>query len=308
MAQTYAPTSLIKGTLGTFGLAFQESSRFSLIERISTVVESSASEEKYAWLAEAPQMAEVTSSINFVGLGDASYTLTNKEYAAGLVFKRRDVENDQAGMIGQRIRQLATTAAFHPNKLLIDLLTNGNSSTLGLDYTGEAFFNDTHAVRGKQSATQDNIISGGGTTTAQIAADIGLSIGRMLKFESESGEPFNEMITKVAIVTPTALWQPMHEAVHGALISQTSNVQLAGMQIDLIPTGRLDASDANNFYVLDVSGSLKPLIFQFNTGVEFAEDRTGELAFSANQYRYKAQAFYTAGYSCWQKAVRVVNS
>ena len=309
MSQTYAPNQLTKGVLGTF---FEQLSgeKASLVDRIATRVPSTAKSETYPFLGDSPQMDELDDELVFSALIDSSYTLTNVDYVSGLAFKRRDVKDEQSGGIGLRIRQLASVAARHPNKLLINALINGDSSTLGLDHTGEAFFTSTHAARGS-SGTGDNIISGTGTSTAQVAADFNSALSTMMGFLQDNGDPWREEVERVAVVSPTGNMKPMKEAIKAQVISQTSNVQFdGGTTFDLIFTGRLDADDANDFYVLDVSSPVRPLIFQDREPLTFvALDRDDtDVAFRREQYQYKARATYAVGYSLWQNAVKVTNT
>jgi phage major head subunit gpT-like protein len=308
MSQSYTPSQLTKGVLGTF---FEQLSgeRASLVDRIATRVPSSANSETYPYLGDPPQMEELVDELKISALIDSSYTLDNVDYVSGIAFRRRDVMDEQSGGIAMRIKQLASVAARHPNKLLIQALIDGDSSTLGLDHTGEAFFTSTHAARAS-SGTGDNIIAGTGTSTAQVAADFNSAFSALMGFKQDNGDPWREELEKVAVVSPTGNMKPMKETVKATKISDTDNVQLDGISVDLVFTARLDSDDANDWYMLDVGSPVRPLIFQDREPLTFvALDRDDtETAFKREQYQYKARATYAVGYSLWQNALKVTNT
>lgn len=309
MAETFSPSVLTKGALSTF---FEQLSgeRASLIDRWATRVDSNADAENHPWLGEPPQMAEVVDEVVFTPMSDANYKLTNVTYAAGIQFPRRTVITDQTGGVSRRIQQMAVVAAMHPNKLLIQNLIDGDSATLGLDVTNEAYFNDTHAARGTLSSTQDNINVGTGTTTAQVSADFNAALAQGLDLLAENGEPFREEVTQIEVVAPPVLMKPMKEAVRAQVISQTTNVQFEGMTVGFTFTARISADDANDWYIGFSDSPVKPLIFQNLEALNFTSLDTdeSELAFNAEVYRYKTRADYATGYALWQNAQKITNT
>ena len=309
MGITYAPTQLNKGIRSDF-FKHVAGENTSFVDKIAMRIQSSFSNEEYGWLGESPQMEEIEDEIEFQPPTDTSYTLTNRDYASGLAFKRRQVKDEQSGGIAMRTRQLAQVAASHPNKLLIQSLIDGDSATLGVDYTGEAFFNAAHSARGQQTATQSNIQTGTGTTTAQVAADLNTALAALLDTLGENDEPFREDLTKITVGAPPALMKPLKEAVRAQIIDQTSNVQFEGMAFDFIFTARLTADDANDYYVMDTGNPTKGLVFQDREPLEFiALDRPDdEAAFTREVYRYKARATYASGYGLWQYIQKVTNT
>ena len=304
MSLIATPTQLEKGLKGIF---FSEAASVppSLVDNVATLVTSQADSEKYAWIGESPQMEEIIDEVKFVSLSDTGYTITNKEYAAGIAVRSRDVKNDQTGGIAARTRQLASVAQRHVNKLLINALING---TTNLGYDGVAMFSDTHTARDQQASTQDNLLAGSGTSTANVQTDINAGIAAILNFLAENNEPYTEEINRIAIIAPPALRKPIIEAVQAGIISQTDNVQVDGISWYLHFSGRLTSTDVNDWYMLDVGGPVRPLVYQLREGVRFEALEDGDTAFVRNEYRYKAQAYHEVGYGPWQKAVKFVNT
>lgn len=304
--QTYNPTlleaavrALLIRTMAGQGTAGR------YLSELANYVQSDKRSEQYAWIGESPRMRELGKDreVIFDGMSDASYTLTAATWAAGIVVKREDIEDDQLGAISMRIQQLARVAAFNPDRLLLQAIVDGTTNTC---YDGVAFFSDTHTARGQQTAAGDNIISGTGTSTAQVSTDLASAIERMMSFVSENGEPFHDGdLTRLAIVCGPALRKPLMEALGATIISNTSNVQVDGVETRLMVSGRLTGSD---WYLFHTGGADKPLIFQDRVAVTLeAQEAGSEPSLVREQYRYKVRGRHVAGYAHWQNAVKIDN-
>jgi len=296
----FNPTSLEKGLRAIF-LSQLAMSKASLLDKIATVVPSTYRDEKYAWLGESPQMEEIVDEFKSVPVSDTGYTLTNKKYGAMLEVRREDLADDATGGIVMRTRQLAAVAARNTDKLLVSALTSGGTD---LCYDGAAFFTASHPARGK-SGTQSNLVSQTGTTTAAVATDINTAISQMIALKAENGEPFHDMPTQFVIMAGPALRKPVREAVNAAIISQTSNVQLQGDSIELIFSARLTG---NTWYLLNTDGPVRPLLFQDREPLEFTAleaANDSDSTFRREVYSYKVRQRCRAGYSFWQKAMKV---
>lgn len=291
---------------------FMDASRMqppNYIERIATFVSSTAASEDYVWVGETQQMGELTSEVEFTGLTDASYSLSNKTYTAGLQVKRTDLTNNQTGGIQMRIRQMAEVAARLPNKLLTDALINGTSATLGKTIDGVALFHATHPARGL-SGTQSNLLTGTGTTTAALQLDIGAAVMALFKFKGENGEPVNEGFQRFWIMYPTdaALHKSITEALNSSLVSNTSNVSLQQFGFDLIPNSRL--VDQNDWYMGVQDVEVRGLVWQQRQPLTFEsqESEASDSAFVREVYRYKAREECAPGYAKWQRVVKTTNT
>lgn len=302
--QTYNQSLLTAGMKGLFLQTLSGAELNSYVPQIATVMNSYGSDEDYAWIGESPALQEFDGTLKYVPMSDGSYNLVNTKYAVGVAIKRDDLADDKVGGLAIRIQQLALNTVGHKNKLLIDALINGTTNT---GHDSNAFFSATHPIRGQQTATQSNIVTGTGTTTAQIQADITSAIVRMLGFKAENNEPFHEEPQQFKIVAPPALLGNMNEAVFASIISNTSNVRNRGISLEPIFTSRL--SDANDWYLLHVGGSVRPLIMQDREPVTLEESTTGsEAAFQREQWEYKVRGRYAVGYGHWANAVKVANT
>lgn len=306
MSQVYSAEALLKGLRTEFLKAYKPET--TLIDKIAWSVTSEHDLEKYEWLGQAPQMQELTSEVVSTPMSATSYSITNGTYTAAITVKRSDLEDNKTQSLSMRIKQMAQTAAVHPNKLLINALVNGTSSTLGLGYDGVSFFNDSHTARGSEGGTQDNLLAGTGTTTSAFATDFATAKAQLLAFKDEAGEPFHGdgSDLKLVCVVPPALERSAREALNATIISNTSNV-LVG-QAEVIASPRL-TSDANDWFLLATNPAKMPLIFQTRVpvGFEALEDGSTQ-SFFREQWHYKVRARWAAGYGFWQCAVKTVNT
>ena len=300
--------ALTKGLRAEFLRRTMEPGPLALIQKLATIVPSSAASETYAWFGEVPQMEELKDQVKYSGFSEATYSITNKEFASGIKVRRAEVMDDQIGIIMTRVRQLADRATKFPLKQLFDLMNNAQSATLGLGYDGVAFFHDAHPARGKQTAAQDNLLAGSGVTVAALKTDIGTAIKQMKSFKDEANEPFHELIDprQLVIVCGPELEQVMREAMNAAIISQTSNL-LVGQVGELIVNQRFTGT--NDWDLLYTGDAIKPFVLQEREALSFTEQTDGDDdSFDRLVWKYRAYRRGNAGYGMWQNAVRTTNA
>jgi len=304
--QTYNPTLLEKDLKNLFLREVHSRQADLWVDKVATVVDSSANNEKYAWAGPAPVLAQFVDEVQFTPLSDTSYTLTNNTYTAGLAVSRSTIEDDQLNGIRLRIGQMAAVAMGHRNSIVSSLLTNGTSDN---GYDAVSFFNDSHPARADEGGTQDNLLGGSGTTTANFQTDLTTGVSTIMTFLGENGEPVVENPSSFAVVAPPNVMGTLREALGSQEISNTTNVRFQGMSFDIILDPRLSSTDTNDWYLLYTGGGVKPLIFQDRSPLEFtALERDSDGGFTKEQYKYKVRARYVGGYSFWQYACKFVNS
>ena len=305
MSLLYSATSLEKGLKTLFLQNFSAES--TLADRLCYVESSASDKEKYEWLGQAPQMAELVGERKITPLSSTGYELENTTYESTVSISRNHLEDNQTGSIRRRIQQMAQTASAHVNKLVINALINGTTNT---GYDGAAFFANSHTARG-DSGAQDNLLAGSATTTSGLATDLAAAKAAMLNFLDEAGEPFHgDGNLALTVVAPPALEKNFREVLSAGIISQTaSQVMLAPGQsgmADLIISPRL--TDADDWYVLRTDNLARGLIFQQRSPIEFsALESNTESSFLKEVYLYGCRARYGVGYGFWQSAIKTVN-
>jgi phage major head subunit gpT-like protein len=248
MSIVAAPTQLLKGLQSLLIEALASAPKNPILETAATYVTSTSDQEDFAWIGEVSQVVEFVDEVQFDGLSDTSYELVNKKFTGGLQFKRDDLNDEKTGGMHQRIMDLANRAQRHAEKQLVDALTNGDDSTLGVCYDGGLFFTATHAARGKQTSTWTNLVSYSGSSTASAQDNIASSVALLLNMTDEANEPLNEYADEFYVIYPPALHKPISEAVNAGIVSNTSNVQFDGLKWKLIQCPRLTAHSAAEYY------------------------------------------------------------
>lgn len=300
MGLLYNPTSLEKGIRSEFIHVAQEiagSPDLAKYRALYSVLPSDSDAESYAWMGQVAALREWVGARVFKDVSDVKYTLTNKKYEGSLAVPRENIEDDKLGWVPLAVRQLATRAMNHPIKLVLDALTAGETGTC---YTGEAFFANSHAARGEQTAAQDNLLARTGDTVANITTDFGLALAALRGYKDEANEPFNEMLGQLLVVCGPSLEVNMKTALNAAIVSQTSNV-LVSMADTLVTPRITDGS----WYLLHLGNPVKPLVFQERVPAEIQAVEQGDTAFTRDEYHYGVRMRGVAAYGFWQDAVKV---
>lgn len=276
---------------------------------------STARTESYGWLGQPAQLEDMTNApLVLSPLSETKYDLSNKTFGSSVGITRDDLADDQVQGFIMRARQLNQMGVYLGDKLGVDLLKNGTSSTLGLCYDGVSFFNDSHPSRGSGagSGVQDNLLAGTGTTVAQLATDLTSALAGMLNLKAENGAPFhmNAAAARFAIVCPVSLWLAFKDVLGAGLtgvISQTSNVRFVDMPFVVIPSPEL--TDANDWYLLRTDTPVRPIFLQEREPL--SAEMLGEGSDIWTKERKALWVVYrrcVGGYAHWQNAVKVVNS
>lgn len=291
---------LEKGLLAQFQTTYSEMIRqphLAAVQELYTAVPSTANSETYAWLGDVPIVKEWIGEKTIGALKDYGYTIKNKDFYSGFSIDRNELEDEQISAILPRVQSLSEAVARWPWQLVVDLIINGTS---GLAYDGTAFFAD----RGTGS---NNIVTGTGSTVAQLRADISTARGRMMRFPSDVGRPMGMMMD--TIVCPPEIEGAMLEAVRGNTIVAVNGNGNAynpanGWIRNVITFPEL--TDTNDWYGFATGGALKPFILQTRKNVVPVLDDTQEKR--NRKLDYSAEMRGNAGYGFWQMGVKVTNT
>lgn len=263
---------------------------------------STSNQEKYGWLGESPQLREWTDERVLSGLADFDYTLPNKDYEATLKVDKNTMDDDQLGNVKVRVRDLAARARTHVRKLFFDALVAG---TTELCYDGQAFFSNSHPESG---TNQDNLLgysaAGSVPTLAEFTAAFEVARAAIQSFKDDQGEPRNEGELNLICVASPTLRTVMDQAFNSTLVNGGDTNVLKGAAKPLT-SSRLSGLD---FYLLETSGVIKPLIKQVRQQINFEALEKGEAAFMRKHLLYGVDYRIGFGYGAWYKAVKMVES
>lgn len=261
-------------------------------------IESNGAYEKMGWLGAMPGVQEWLGELSVSELNDYDYTIKNKDWVAAVPVKQNDLDDDQTGTIQQIPSFLVKRILEHPEELVVSLLTDGTS---GLAYDGVAFFSNASGAR-----TIDNLLAGSGTSLAQLRADLVAARVAMAKFTDDKGKILN--IKGNLILCPVAL-----EDSFNTLVNSNSDPTASGVdtfnpfkgKITVIGDARLDAADANDWYLLATNEIVKPftLSMRQNARPRFFQPDNG----LTKQWIASADYRSNVGYGIPHLAVKTVN-
>jgi phage major head subunit gpT-like protein len=274
------------------------------IERLATEVPSESDTEDYSWLGDMPSMREFLGPRVFQQLIVNHYSIRNKDWEVAIEIKRSVFEDDgKVKTIQPRIMDLAAAAARHRYKLLTQNILANNVS-----YDNVAMFATTHNIGGQ--GNQSNLLTGTGTTLAQVQADFFAARAALIAFKSESGEHFN-IAPKLLVLAPPSLWGVFDQLQNATIISQTENVLKGQFELEINPyLASLSGGDANDWYLLNTLGPIKPFVFQNRRSPDLVgiTDPESEHVFKHNTFLWGSSARYNVGNGLWQMAIKTTNT
>lgn len=259
---------------------------------------SSSDSEKYGWLGDSPQMTEWLDERKLRGLKDFDYSIPNKDYEATLKVNKNVMDDDQLGATKVRIADLASVARNHPRKLFFDQLSVGETE---LGYDGVPFFSLVHAESGSNQVNlSTETIAGSTQTTAEFKSEFQVAREGLRVLTNDQGEPRNEGELDLMVVASPALENVVDEVLGADLISNTTNT-LKGAAKSLI-SSRLSGND---WYLLDMSGNLKPMVLQKRQAMKFESLDKGERAFMRKELLFGVDDRKGFGFGVWWKAFKI---
>lgn len=275
------------------------------IADIATVFQVNNGTGNYGFLGDVPGLKEWTSTKTYGQMKKYDYKLINKEYYDAIAFGKRELR--QSGLINlpQRVAQLAEAVMIFKKELILNALVSGDTL---LAYDGVAFFSDVSGLR-----VNDNLLAGTGVTLATITADVLSARATAKAFKSDTGRYIRgNLDTVVCPVALEALFLQLKNSTSDPNLANSNASRTAGSYIkNVIADPILDADDATDWYFLDSSRSVKPLVLQtelMNNGsdIETVEDITKWA--SDGIIGVSVEAAMSAGYGHPATAVKVVNS
>lgn len=261
-------------------------------QKIAMEVPSTTSENQYQWLGEVPGMKEWVDERTLEDLKAWDYTIKNKDWESTIAVDRNAIEDDQLGIIRPRVMSLAVAAKTHPDELVFSLLAQGFSRTC---FDGQYFFDTDHPLA--DGSTQSNKI-----TLALDATGLKTALATLRRLKGWTGRPLNLKATHL-VVPPELEWTARELLQAERDASGATNI-LRGAIPNIIVSPYL--ADTNNWFVLDASKPVKPLIFQMRKRPEFVsmdDPKQSETVFMRKKYLYGVDARYNVGYGLYQLAV-----
>lgn len=263
--------------------------------------------------------------------------VTNKTWDKGVLVAVDDLEEaariSEKGKIQgldpykQAINSLSSMAKDHPFDLMITAIENGTSttplSTVGIGDTvtgidGQALFATTHSYA-SVAGTQSNIVSGSGTTIAQLEADLLSAMSRFAGFyflqsgtdtSVKSKKKLNKVVTRVRIHCPVELFGLFTK------LKNTNSIAIADDNTVKTLIADIQAwnfADANDWYIelLDTDGMpmMRPFINQIRKQPKLDLPSPDDESVKENDaYKYGVRYKGMVGIGAWWKLIKVTNA
>ena len=273
--------------------------------RVCTVADSDGADEVYAGIGAMPGMREWLGDRQFNELRAAKMTIANRLWEDGIKIAKTDLKDDRDNLYGTPLQSLANQAMRHPDKLVFELIQNGES---GVCIDGQYFF-DTDHVYG-ESGTQSNKLTFNATdhtavTPTEFRDSFHQALEAMFGFKRDNGEPYHDpvidpdMLKNFVALVPLRLWKAAQTGLTSALVGGgDSNIVLADAQVVPVPF----YTSTVKWQLLKVDQPLKPFVFQQREALSrqtkgLEDDETKDVKFMAT-------ARYAAGYGAWWTAVQ----
>lgn len=223
--------------------------------------------EPHAFPGFIPRPREFVNGRQIQGLRDFTYNIENNEYELSIAIDRKYFEDDQTGLIAERMKEMAEVWGTYKDYLFAALLVAG---TTGTAFDGTAFYADTRVIG--VSANIDNLTTSVAAadpavpTAAEFLATLNLSKGFFRGYQDDTGRPFNSLaVTDLRVIAPPIFEAPIFEALNATFIASTENVFKGMADVDVLDY--LGSSNAV-MYVNALGATRKPFIMQQRTPLE----------------------------------------
>jgi len=160
-----------------------------------------------------PRGGEIVSK----GMDSVAFSAQVYEWGRRIPWLKWDKDDDQTSSLMNVARQAGQSAALLPEQFFFDLITNsaGTLPAIPTAPDGAAMFATTAGGAARFGATNGNLLSGGGTTAAQILTDFYDCIVQFKKFQDTEGQPLlmdSVLESGFIIVHPVELTESMEQA------------------------------------------------------------------------------------------------
>jgi phage major head subunit gpT-like protein len=267
-------------------------------DQFADLVPSSTKQNVYSWLAELPGLRKWYGPKLARNIATRAYALINEDWEDTYEIDRNDIDDDIAGIYGQREQLMGDAASRWPDDLMTDIVKAG---TTALCFDGQFFFDTDHPVDLDDSGagTYANLL----TSKALTQANFNAAYAAMQSFVGESGKPLE--VQPTLLMVPPTLRQTAFEITQAGLIAQglgsstgaaaATNVNQGEVKVLVNP--RLVGDTANAWYLFSTD-RIKPFIFQqrkATTPVQMI-DPSNPVVFNQRKWTRGVEARGTGGY------------
>lgn len=261
-------------------------------------VPSSTATNTYGWMHRLLKMRKWDGPRVVQNLKTHAYVLENDTYEATLGVRREEIEDDQLGLFGPRVQELARVAARLPDDLVLEALRAGNSTGIGFD--GLAQFAEGHIL--SPNGTQNNT---GAETLSQ--ANWTAIRAEMRSYQGEDGKPLG-VNPDLVVIPPQfeTVAKQIFEAEYVPFAAGTTTTSGGGGNSNMTKgEARIlvieEMTPADGWFVFDTTGPMQCLIFQDRKPVQMVAktNMSDDNVFHLNEFLWGLDGRGAAGYGPW---------
>lgn len=257
-------------------------------ERLAMRIDTNVPTIGHKWLGDVPGLSKWVDTRSVGKLQAESFQVTVEDWASALEVDINDIKDDNLGLYAPKLSQMARKAFQHRLNLMMDYLANGfDTAKYGASFDGQALFADSHPHPGggtydnKMTATLDD--SGAFAAALQLAREI----------KGDDGEPMG-IRPSVLICGPKYEETALKLLVASTLANGATNV--FANRMDLFISDKLTGDHDDKWFIADLRGDLKPLIFQVRQEIQPGEVTDGHDAFHKRKLYFGYDARYAVAY------------
>ena len=280
------------------------------LEQLYQTVPSITSIEEWEWLGDLPGFEEWSGDRKLGDLSAFKLQIQNKDWSSGLRVHQNQFKDDRLALFSTRVQGLAQKARRHRYDLMVKLMLNGFAGNVfpevgnGLAYDGAFLFSDSHSSDG--GPNQSNKISAGALTTANLE----VAEQKLKNMTTYDGKDPLDLAGTHLVVGPS-LEYVAKKLVTAEVIANAggtaSDTNVHRGQYQVIVSRRIKGSQANNWFLADLSQPIRPFIFQLREDISTSAVLGGqgttndsEVRFKRGEYWFGAEARYNVAAFAWQ--------
>lgn len=291
----------VKGLIGA-GLRSKSTPMSDLIDAMAPNVQSqlpAGVAERLDFLGAVPAMRKWVQGRVAKKVLQQLHTALLEKYEATVDVPGDMIRNDKTGQVAEIAGGLSMGYRRWKAKLLFALLSDGAATTLGSCFDGLALFSGSHVWNGQTYDNQLTHAAATGTapTPGEAADAICAAIQTMYGFVDDQGEPINEDITSLHIITSPTIGGAIKQAVDENNLDTGTGVRTnpvkgysSSVKIGVIISPRYTDTDA--MVLVNTSPGACPLVFVENEAERLVTSKPlgGEYAHDNDAAQYGVQA------------------
>lgn len=293
------PKHLVSTARTGFLLAVEEADREFPWRRVAMVHNMSEASEDQVDLGATPMPKNSSGGVTIQDHIEITQTVEPTDWDVTVWISENAIQDDQTGMLEQRVRGAGRRFNQHINKRVFVVLNGGDSAKYGPAYDGQHFFDNDHVDDGAEYQTnQDNE----GTTNLSFSA-FNSAWTNAMQFRDDQGE-FTEFNYDQLIVHPTnkQLANEITQSTERPDTADRTINSFAGELRQPIVTPHLDTNAA----ILTASSEpIKPLILAMRRDPELQHAWFDPTAPDGGRHYFKFYARYAVHYGNWRLAYQI---